>query len=244
MPMKSENLPPSGWYTDPNTPSLLRYWDGSNWTEHRHDKENVPFSSQSDKVSSKIKKATIINTILNKRIFIISVVMLITIFGTLMLIDNSPNKQNKVVTVSGLVFCPSVYSVNSGFSQVAHTYNKIQTTKNNLSIQYQAQGYNLYNLSQDGHSAASASPDIKTEATFSSFSYLTQELSHKYIAANKTLTLSSIPASDKITIESNLSKDYNSWINQITPLLASSKSSIWLSCSTSIEVPKVSTPLG
>jgi uncharacterized protein YxjI len=28
---------PAGWYTDPHgTPNLLRYWDGSQWTEHTH----------------------------------------------------------------------------------------------------------------------------------------------------------------------------------------------------------------
>jgi hypothetical protein len=29
------DLPPAGWYSDPEDPSQQRYWDGSSWTEHR-----------------------------------------------------------------------------------------------------------------------------------------------------------------------------------------------------------------
>jgi hypothetical protein len=29
------DLPPAGWYADPEDPSQQRYWDGSAWTEHR-----------------------------------------------------------------------------------------------------------------------------------------------------------------------------------------------------------------
>ena len=28
-------LPPSGWYPDPEDAPQMRYWDGSQWTEHR-----------------------------------------------------------------------------------------------------------------------------------------------------------------------------------------------------------------
>ena len=28
---------PAGWYADPSEePGLLRYWDGSDWTDHQH----------------------------------------------------------------------------------------------------------------------------------------------------------------------------------------------------------------
>ncbi|MGN6472477.1 MAG: DUF2510 domain-containing protein [Mycobacteriales bacterium] len=30
----SQPLPPAGWYPDPASPQLLRYWDGSTWTDH------------------------------------------------------------------------------------------------------------------------------------------------------------------------------------------------------------------
>jgi len=30
--------PPSGWYAEPSgAPGVLRYWDGSAWTDHRHE---------------------------------------------------------------------------------------------------------------------------------------------------------------------------------------------------------------
>jgi hypothetical protein len=29
------NLPPPGWHPDPDDPTSQRYWDGSQWTEHR-----------------------------------------------------------------------------------------------------------------------------------------------------------------------------------------------------------------
>jgi hypothetical protein len=32
---RPQQLPPPGWYPDPNDPSTQRYWDGSQWTDSR-----------------------------------------------------------------------------------------------------------------------------------------------------------------------------------------------------------------
>ena len=34
--------PPAAWYTDPQDPGKLRYWDGQYWTEHRASRTAVP----------------------------------------------------------------------------------------------------------------------------------------------------------------------------------------------------------
>ena len=33
-PGGSRRISPPGWHQDPDDPSLLRWWDGSRWTEH------------------------------------------------------------------------------------------------------------------------------------------------------------------------------------------------------------------
>ena len=47
-PAPSENdkpsqhaAPPAGWYADPTWPTMLRYWDGVNWTQHVHTPEVI-----------------------------------------------------------------------------------------------------------------------------------------------------------------------------------------------------------
>ncbi len=38
MGTEEQNLPPAGWYADPDGGAgRMRYWDGSRWTEHRHE---------------------------------------------------------------------------------------------------------------------------------------------------------------------------------------------------------------
>jgi len=33
------NLPPAGWFEDPQNPTQFRYWDGATWTNHFHPKQ-------------------------------------------------------------------------------------------------------------------------------------------------------------------------------------------------------------
>ncbi len=37
LPPRTAALPPApaGWHPDPQSPGILRYWDGTGWTEHR-----------------------------------------------------------------------------------------------------------------------------------------------------------------------------------------------------------------
>lgn len=37
-------LPPAGWYADPEHPGRHRYWDGTRWTDYRHDPAGPPQS--------------------------------------------------------------------------------------------------------------------------------------------------------------------------------------------------------
>lgn len=36
------DLPPPDWYTDPEDPAQYRYWDGSQWTDHRSPRHTAP----------------------------------------------------------------------------------------------------------------------------------------------------------------------------------------------------------
>lgn len=37
---------PAGWYDDPSGEGKLRHWNGSNWTEHYHEKPTAPTSPE------------------------------------------------------------------------------------------------------------------------------------------------------------------------------------------------------
>jgi hypothetical protein len=34
-PVPMQPMVPAGWHPDPQSPGILRYWDGYQWTEHR-----------------------------------------------------------------------------------------------------------------------------------------------------------------------------------------------------------------
>jgi hypothetical protein len=52
------DLPPSGWYPDPyGVPGLLRWWDGSTWTQHTHDEgAPVPGAMESKEPSTTVQR--------------------------------------------------------------------------------------------------------------------------------------------------------------------------------------------
>jgi hypothetical protein len=49
--------PPQGWYEDPNDPSKLRYWDGSQWTERGTKAAADPSSAVSKSAPIELPKA-------------------------------------------------------------------------------------------------------------------------------------------------------------------------------------------
>lgn len=43
-----------GWYPDPQNPAVMRYWDGTQWTQHTQAGQPVPFQGQPAKKKSKV----------------------------------------------------------------------------------------------------------------------------------------------------------------------------------------------
>jgi hypothetical protein len=39
--MTGDELAPPGWYQDPQAADMQRYWDGTQWTEHRSPRQRV-----------------------------------------------------------------------------------------------------------------------------------------------------------------------------------------------------------
>lgn len=54
--METDNMPPAGWYDDPNVPGLRRYWDGVQWSNHTQAKESKSqLPSHNKKYSRRMK---------------------------------------------------------------------------------------------------------------------------------------------------------------------------------------------
>jgi hypothetical protein len=107
-PSPTANYPPPDWYDDPMTPNVLRYWDGSHWTEQLAPRPapqvaTSPVIGVVGRKSSKAK-ASMVMGIVGLLVFpiVFSVLAIIYAVSARGEIDKDPGIQNGSQATAGL----------------------------------------------------------------------------------------------------------------------------------------------